>query len=709
MGAVAIARQFKNSIAAEIFLAIAICGYCVIVFFYSMNLGMLRFDVPLIYQGDALQYSYMIEAAAAPGGLGHIANTGAPFSTQNLDFPNADAANLLIARSVAGDGEFGRRFNLFFLAGVVLTSLSGFGVARSIGLSRLWSTVIAVCFTLLPFHFMRVGHLFYTNYSAAAVAFWLCVRIGAIKKSAQMFSLPKRILSGIFFFLACVWCGSTGVYYAFFSCLILVLAAIINAVHQKSRTPLLFGALALSLVALSTAAQIAPTTMFEIEHGKNDAVAKRLFQESEIYGLRISQLLLPTLSHPIPQFAKVKQTYNSGAPLMNENDTAMLGVVGSLGFLAAITLLLLPGIQRRLRWEIRLAAFLLLVMLLYATIGGFGSLFALLVTPQIRALNRISPFIDYASLIVGIGILQHLLSGPRSRIYGAVLAVLIVPAATCDEVVYRGQALIGDYENNRILFDADKQFASALSASVDKGARVMQLPFVEYPESGSVIEYAQFRNQLHAPQLNWTYGAMKGRPESNWLHLVSALNPSLFLETLTQTGFSAIVLDTRAPSALTDTLIKPIVDSPTSQKISSTNAVQIAYVFAPHAVATARALAPYRNWYGAESNGSQTWIWGAGNASLELSPANRPSDCRATISLKTIRARKIEAWIDGVNQTTLMLADGEAGDLHLNLSNTSSHVELKTDVAAAAPNAGEARAIAFGWQIDRPPTCVFMK
>ena len=702
-------RRVRDSIAAESLLVIAVCGYCIIVFFSSLNLASLRFDVPLRYNGDALQYSYMMESWAAPGGLGHIENSGAPFSTQNLDFPNADVSNLLIAENVAGNGEFGRRFNLFFLVGALLTTLTGYLVARSMSLNPLWSAAVAVCFTLLPFHFLRIGHLFYTNYSAAAIGMWLCVRIGAQRKTDAPPNRWKGALSMTAFALACIWCGSTGVYYAFFTCIIVAVSAVATAVHRRNRYPLLLGGAALSIIALCTIAQIVPTKLFETNHGKNDAVAKRSFPESEVYGLRISQLLLPTLTHPVAQFAKVRRAYDSSAPAVNENQTATLGLAGSLGFLLAIALLLLPDIQRRLPWEIRLSALLVLAMLLYATIGGFGSLFALLITPQIRALNRISPFIGYASLIVGAGVLQQFFNKENWRLAGGIVALLAIPIATYDQATAGGHDDVVGYERNRKSFDADKKFAATLASKVPKGSNIMQLPFVNYPESGSPIEYAQFRNNLHAPQLHWTYGAMKGRPESNWLKLTTLLNPELFAQAVNETGFAAIVTDNRVAKTAIAALLKDLLLSPGLQKIDSEDGTQTAYVFAPEPVARARAMAPARGWYDAEADGTQTWVWASGDASIELSATDRRSGCVADISLTSIRARKIDAIVDGTTVGSLTLGPGDVGHLNLTLDSTVSRVDLHTDVPGFPPSSNDPRALSFGWRLNRPPTCVFEK
>jgi phosphoglycerol transferase len=367
----------------------------------------------------------------------------------------------------------------------------------------------------------------------------------------------------------------------------------------------------------------------------------------------------------------------------------------------------MPSLQRNLAWEIRIAVAMLLVMLLYATIGGFGSLFSLIVTPQIRALNRISPFIAFASLLVGVGTLKYFFQKFNYKISANVIAIIAIPLLTYDQVVYRHNELAASYASDAVSFDADKQFSKALKEKLPPGARILQLPFIEFPETGSSIEYLQLRNLLHAPELHWTYGAMKGRPESNWLHLITSLNPHLFVEALNETGFSAVVVDNRAPAPNMNVLIKELIQSSTIQKIDSNNGVQTGYVLAAHTEARSRAIAPDRNWYGVESNTSHTWVWAAGNASLELAPSDKKTTCSADLSFMTIHSRKIDAVVDGVTVGSLSLPDGGTGELHLTLGSSVSGIELRTDSPSSLPDSGDPRVMSFGWQVEKPPTCVF--
>ena len=88
-----------------------------------------------------------------------------------------------------------------------------------------------------------------------------------------------------------------------------------------------------------------------------------------------------------------KWLHNSaGRPAETENRSASLGLVGAAGLVALVAVVLLP-VPRP--WPYGPLAGMTVFVLLYATIGGFGSVFNLLVSPQIRALNRISVFVAF--------------------------------------------------------------------------------------------------------------------------------------------------------------------------------------------------------------------------------------------------------------------------------------------------------------------------
>lgn len=700
------AADGRREFAFDLATALAVCVLCLLVFWTSMRLGSARMDVPLVYTGDALQYGYIIESAGRAGGLGHIDNAAAPFSTQNLDFPNGDTANLLLARMLGAEGEFGLRFNLFFLASVVLTALSGFAVARAIGLRRALAAAVAVAFTLLPFHFSRIGHLFYTNYSTMAVALWLCVRVAQPIWSAHAQSPWRRRWTLGLIALACAWCGATGVYYAFFTCLALGVTGVIHALDSRDWRAFARAAALGGAIAAVTAVQLVPTALMQREIGKNEQVARRGFEETEINGLKIVQMLLPTSGHRIDKFNELRSVYDSRAPLVAENSTASLGLLGAAGLCLALALALLPRLAAGLPRPVQLSSRLVLALVLFATIGGFGMVFALGITPQLRALNRISPFIGLLSLIVAAGVVQHLLTGPRARLAAIAIGLIAIVVAYLDQAPHRGRRdLPPFYAGTAAAFDSDRDFARELAQRLPKGANVLQLPYLDYPEVGAALgDYTQFRNNLHAPQLHWTHGAMKGRAESRWLQMLALSEPERFVAQATAVGFAAVVVDKRGMTALIERQIAAIAARSSPQIVQSRDGTQVAYVLQPRSAAVARAVAPDSGWYALEGGPERYWVWAKGDALLRLSDPLAGRDCSLALNLKTWAPRTVQAVSGYTVLATVDLVPGREATLQFKVPAQATSIWLRGGHAQRSPTA-DPRPVSFGWTLDSAPVC----
>ena len=114
----------------------------------------------------------------------------------------------------------------------------------------------------------------------------------------------------------------------------------------------------------------------------------KALKESEIYGLKIIQLLLPIPDHRVSFLSEISKAYHTTAPLVNENAIASLGFVGSIGLIISLIVIFLSifnnsilSKNNNLKLIQKLSAFNLAAVLL-ATIGGFGTVFAYLIFPQ---------------------------------------------------------------------------------------------------------------------------------------------------------------------------------------------------------------------------------------------------------------------------------------------------------------------------------------
>ncbi|CAH2806648.1 MAG: hypothetical protein CBARDCOR_6367, partial [uncultured Caballeronia sp.] len=76
-----------------------------------------------------------------------------------------------------GSGNIGVALNLYYLFGFPLNALSAYVVLRKLRVSTILSFAGGFIFTILPFHFERLGHLFYNWYFSAPVFIWYAFKI----------------------------------------------------------------------------------------------------------------------------------------------------------------------------------------------------------------------------------------------------------------------------------------------------------------------------------------------------------------------------------------------------------------------------------------------------------------------------------------------------------------------------------------------------
>jgi phosphoglycerol transferase len=126
-----------------------------------------------------------------------------------------------------------------------------------------------------------------------------------------------------------------------------------------------------------------------------------------------------------------------------------------------------------------------------AQVGAFGSLFSPLVSPEIRAYNRIVVFIAFFSLLAaGLGFerLQTLLirrcPARAALIHGGVLLTLLL--AVLDQATTT--ALRGAHASYARQFDVHREFVSRLESRLPRGAMVFQLSTPRRPSTRWLLE-----------------------------------------------------------------------------------------------------------------------------------------------------------------------------------------------------------------------------
>jgi phosphoglycerol transferase len=184
---------------------------------------------------------------------------------------------------------------------------------------------------------------------------------------------------------------------------------------------------------------------------------------------------------------------------------------------------------------------------LLATVGGFGSLLALMLMPSIRGYNRISVYLAFLSLMALVLFLERLFrpstDSPRRRLaYHAVLLALLA-VGILDQTSPRCIPL---YEELASVYHNDLEFVQAVENVLPNGAAVFQLPYLPFPEvvpPGRMLDYDPMRGYLYSRSLRWSYGAVKGRETDRWQSETASLPLEEMVPTLIQAGFSGIYVD----------------------------------------------------------------------------------------------------------------------------------------------------------------------
>ena len=516
---------------------------------------------PFTYGGDGLSYLWNIKRVLEGAWFFENARAGFPFGSNHLDYPTSDTGSYLALKLL------GSLFhspvaaaNLYYLLGYSLSFIVTYIVSRALGISRHFSVVGAVLYTFTSFHFGRIGHLFFTWYFVAPLFFYYAFK--AFSKEVLFLGASQDLKKNTLHIVALMVLASFGIYYALFGCMVLAFSAVLAAIWQHSWRHLGAGMVATGCVVLGVLLNVAPSLVYIALHGENREGVNRLAAESELYALKITQLLLPRADHRLESFYEFTSQYNNAFPLVTENISASLGVAGSLGFallLGGVFFVSLIAYSQNLhksnhvvtgvQFRLLVLGTLSLAFLLLATVGGFSSLFAMLVSTSIRSWNRISIFIAFLSVTAFVMVLDQLVVNyvkPAYRlVVGLVLACAVLIFGVLDQTAKPCHACI---VANMALYENDKTFIQSIEKSLPINAAVYQLPYMAYPENSSINNlgsYDQARGHLHSSSLNWSFGGIRGR-DGDWFYRKLAQLPiSQQAVVIKAMGFSGMYVDRR--------------------------------------------------------------------------------------------------------------------------------------------------------------------
>jgi phosphoglycerol transferase len=636
--------------------------------------------VPLAYFGDAIYYSALIKTMTETGWILHNDRLGMPLGSDFHDFPSADIFNIFLLKLLSyliHDPII--LFNLFYLATYPLAAISSLFVLKRFGISNATAICLSILYAFIPFHFLSgCGHMFLSSYYmvplAVMIALWIAMGEGA--------RVGLRNRKAIFSIVFCLILGTSGIfYYPLFACFFLLIAGISAAISSKNLRPLLTAAALILLVLTSLTISLLPQIAYLKRNGDVRA-ARRTAVEAEIYGLKIAQMILPVTGHRISKLAELKRKYNA-APLSQENDFASIGTASTIGFLFLIgwgLFFRLNSTERKFQVIDKLGLFNLAAVLL-ATVGGFGSLFALLISPQIRVYHRICVFIAFFSLFaLALFIEMHakprFFSKKKNLIFHAFLITITI-LGLLDQTT---DGFIPTYEQDQREERSYRAFINEIERRMPVHAMIFQLPYMPFPGSPPINQMQDsdhFKAYLLSRTLRWSYGAIKDRPADLWQRQVVTLPVERFIEELCVAGFSGILIN-RTGYADHGAAIEAQLSSFLGPPLASDDDKLSFFSLLDYKTKLKRQI-PDVLWQKREDSILHPikLIWEDGFSNLEGTPENNWRWCssqgRLQIRNDQPRAREI------VIEMELSTGYGEASDIWINGLSLNDHLRINAD------------------------------
>jgi phosphoglycerol transferase len=499
---------------------------------------------PLNYRSDN-SFTLTIIQRIKEGWLINNSRSGYPFNSNYLDYPIPDFLELVTIKVISlFNASNITILNIFYYLGFILCFTSSYLVLRAFQLNVFFAFSCAILYNFVPFHFLRIHHLFYTWYFVIPCYIYVAYQCNFKEKLCS-----KDLLRYI---LGLIVLGTSGIYYGLFGIITISTAIIIRSIRNHSPNLLKLGIYVNCGIILGILLASSPYIIHKFKDTPNPTAVVRSPVESELYAFKMIQLILPQDKHRLQKFNALKKSYNEAFPLINENSTSSLGLIATIGFILAFISILLKLSDYPIEPRILFFSLLTFIYFLFGSMGSLGVIFSVLFTSLIRGWNRISIFINFTSLILVFLYLESFLQfffkkkhiHTKNYIYLILSIALIVfglydqtPAGFYSERLQKNQDYI-----------LDKNFIESIEQHIEPNSPIYQLPYMQFPEVPNLYQlesYDLLSGFNYSKTLRWSYGGMKGRDGDIFYQNLSQQPLNTQIKTIKKMGFKGVYVDLR--------------------------------------------------------------------------------------------------------------------------------------------------------------------
>lgn len=650
-------------------------------------------QIPLAYSGDGwlgLGFAKaFMDGDVSPVLYKAVAHLGAPFSANWNDYPLTE--ELIFALM----GWLGRIIGIFpaeniivFLAHI-LAGLSFFFVGKELKYRAEFVFSGAIIYAFSHFIFARsFGHIVLSYYWHLPLILLVCW---------WTYSAKKIEIGSREFNIAIVVSLVTGLLNPYYTWMFLqflgfsILLHLVRRQYQLMKLPLM-----LVLVAAASFFMMnVDTISYAWLHGGNAQAIDRNLAALEVYGLKLPELAFPPPYHSWKNWAEYGQNhYFLPTFIKGEVGSPYLGLVGLIGFLWLVGVVFYRLLQGRPQ-AIPVHAWQVLWVLLFSLVGGINLLLGTFGIILFRGTNRYSIII--LTLVLLFLVRQLSRKCPDKLAYP--VAIFMVLLGLWDQLPPRTTS--AQIQKMSDVVQSDRNFAKLLESKLSKGAMVFQLPVAPFPEMPPILkmaDYEHFRPYLFTQNLHYSYGANKGRGDTDWQFWVSKSNPVDMIVSLEKYGFSTILINRKGYEDKAASLIAEL--SALGKEMIAKNEDLIAFKLNPQEIHEYPKSPPLFGVGWSDDEGSHRW---AVSSRAEVKIINNRRDPKLVtleFSLITLKPRIVDVVLNGKILKKVALDQGGAPVRSkfplVSLLPGVNMLVMKTDVPPESPGGGDPRKLSFG-------------
>ena len=543
-----------SRVGSVVFLALTAVLLLGIVGYFQMDL-----TAPTNITGDHLFFLTMAKSYINGHGFRFDSQLGYPGVRDSLYFPSFDLSYRLLL-------WVGARMthNPFILVhGLYIVCFSAMALTyhwtlRRLGASAWLAVVGALASIVTPFVQGRsFGHDALALSFSVPMGFGLALLIGQNAKAGSV----KTFFRDPFVWASVLVVGVSGLYYAFFTVMICLVVGAATGLGERRAFPIL--AAGVSSVAIFVLLLFSGYG-FDLPIVLSGRLSQphRMAYEQLLYGLDFSSAAVQFrfLPHVGERYQTAFDAVKYAFPSVQGGEwpgVTLTSIILSSPFVAIIGQTALPDLREPSASKLRLlvlTAMCLLFLLIFSVQGGLGFIFNLIVTPEIRATERVMPFLTFGAVVMFCTAAELARDADRRwvRYLGPVFVAVLLIAAM-PKYLHSAIKWQSSYLAQPMVQELQKSIQAMLRVKDQAGFRtVLELPTLDWPETPAPVDdYNAYQHQLPyiydrpGSRTRWSYGSNDRQIAFTRLDMQTKHAESL-VERMRKVGFDSILVEKKA-------------------------------------------------------------------------------------------------------------------------------------------------------------------